>query len=151
MRGFNKSLNGIQAMIVIVLDNDDRDTEQFRSELEAVAKTNNILIDYVFCIAVEEVEAWLLGDKNAVLSAYPDAKKQALNSYVQDSICGTWELLADAIYRGGSRQFKRDCPTYMQKGKYKAEWARNIGLYMDEKNNLSPSFNLFISEVYKRI
>lgn len=53
------------------------------------------------------MEAWYLGDRNALLRAYPRAKKEVLNRYVQDSICDTWELLADALYAGGSASIKK--------------------------------------------
>lgn len=151
LRGFNKSLIGIPAAIIVIVDNDDRTTEQFKMELNDVAKKNNITIDHVFCVAIEEVEAWLLGDKKAVLMAYPHAKTAVLNSYEQDSICGTWEVLADIVYNGGIRKFTKDCPTYIEKGKYKAQWAKRIGQYMDLDSNESPSFNLFISELNKRV
>ena len=151
MRGFNKSLKGIAAAIIVVLDNDDRDTNQFESELINVAQSNMIDIDYVFCIAVEEVEAWLLGDQNAVAFAYPNARQQILHSYKQDSICGTWEVLADVVYSGGVRQLKKDSASYAEIGKLKSEWAYNIGKYMNIEFNFSPSFMSFIGELKKRI
>lgn len=151
LRGFDRSLKHIPAAIIVVLDNDQRDTTGFFAELQDVANKNMITLDHAFCIAVEEVEAWLLGDENALITAYPSAKKQILQSYKQDSICGTWELLADAIYPGGLVKFKKDCPTYIEKGSYKCEWARQIGQYMEPANNCSPSFQNFMSEIYKRI
>ena len=87
LRGFNKSLQYIPAVIIIVLDNDTRDPSTFLAELEAVAEQNHINVDHVFCLAVEEVEAWLLGDEAALFAAYPNAKTAVLRSYVQDSIC----------------------------------------------------------------
>ena len=60
--------------IFVVLDNDDHNATEFRKELNHVACQNNITVDHVFCIAVEEVEAWLLGDENAILVAYSAAK-----------------------------------------------------------------------------
>ena len=98
LRGFNKSLQNFPSVIVVVLDNDDHDPDAFRKELEQVAQQNMITTDHIFCIAVEEVEAWLLGDEAAILAAYPHAKTQPLHSYVQDSICGTWEVLADVLF-----------------------------------------------------
>lgn len=151
LKGFNKSLQGIEAVIFIVVDNDDRNKNDFQIQLETVAQKNNITIDHAFCIAVEEVEAWLLGDQNAVLSAYPQAKQAVLHSYVQDSICRTWDKLADAVYPGGLSKFRKDCPTYMEIGKYKNEWTKKIGSYMDITNNKSPSFNHFITEINKRL
>lgn len=97
----------MQAVIVVVMDNDDRDTEAFAAELNQVAVQNMITTDHVFCIAVEEMEAWLLGDESAILAAYPNAKLMYLRSYKQDSICGTWEVLADVVYPGGLAGMKK--------------------------------------------
>lgn len=151
LRGFNKSLKNINAAVFIILDNDDRNSRKFQKELKSVACQAAITIDHVFCIAIEETEAWLLGDKQAILASYPQAKISVLNSYKQDSICGTWEALADIIYKGGLKQMKKDCPTYMEKGKLKTIWAQTIGACMDLSCNKSPSFNFFISEIDKRL
>lgn len=151
MRGFNRSLQGIPAAIVVVLDNDDRNTEEFRQQLESVALQNRITADYFFCIAVEEVEAWLLGDEQALLAAYPKAKVQVLRSYEQDSICGTWELLADVVYPGGIRQIRKEFHSFMDIGSLKAEWAHNIGKNMNIEINKSPSFQRYIAELRKRL
>ncbi len=151
LKGFNKSLQGISAAVIIVLDNDDHNCVEFGKELQDVAAKNMITIDHVFCIAVEEVEAWLLGDETAILQAYPQAKTAVIHSYKQDSICGTWETLADAIYPGGYERMKKECPTFVEKGKCKMEWSTHIGPYMDMNNNKSPSFNYFIHEVMNRI
>lgn len=151
LRGFNKSLQGIEAAIIVVLDNDARDTEKFRTEMEAVAQQNLITMDHVFCIAVEEMEAWLLGDKKAVLSAYPSARTSCLHSYIQDSICGTWEILADAVYPGGVSKFKKQYQTYIEVGGKKCEWAVEIGKRMNITENQSPSFQFFVGEIEKRL
>ena len=92
------------------------------------------------------MEAWLLGDFAAVSTAYPNARQSVVNDYVQDSICGTWEVLANAVYPGGLTKMQKECPTYKEKGIIKSEWAANIGTYMDITRNLSPSFNYFINE-----
>lgn len=151
LRGFNKSLQYIPAVIFVVLDNDTRNTDEFLAELNQVAQQNMIAVDHVFCIAIEEVEAWMLGDETAILAAYPLAKIQQLHSYVQDSICGTWEVLADVVYPGGVSKLKKECPTYIEIGKCKSEWAQKIGSHMNLEHNNSPSFNYFITEVTKRL
>ena len=151
LRGFNKSLRGIPAAIVVVVDNDDRDTDLFYEQLETVADTNLITVDHVFCIAVEELEAWLLGDEAAIISAYPNARMQPIKNYKQDSICGTWEVLADALYRGGHAKLRQSSPYYGEIGRLKCEWARNIGAFMDIHNNKSPSFNRFIFSIESRL
>lgn len=140
LRGFDRSLQSFPSVIIVVLDSDDHDVQQFRSELEAVAMQNMIKIDHVFCLAVEEIEAWLLGDRHALLSAYPHAKMHVLNTYVQDSICGTWEVLADAVYPGGTSKLSREHASFIEIGKLKAEWAQNIGIHND-----------FIHEIERRL
>ena len=151
LKGFDNSLKGIEACIFIVLDNDTRDTAEFIDELLKLADESMITIDKVFCIAVEEMEAWLLGDEKALFSAYPSAKEGKYKEYTQDSICGTWEILADIVYEGGIKKFKKDCPTYREVGKYKAEWAEKIGDFFDIDNNKSPSFQHFIYEIQHRL
>ena len=151
LRGFNKSLQYIPAVIIIVLDNDTRDPNAFLAELNAVAEQNHITVDHVFCLAIEEVEAWLLGDEAALFAAYPNAKAAVLRSYVQDSICGTWELLADAVYPGGLRKLRKDCPSYIEVGQKKSEWAREIGAHMNLHKNMSPSFQSFLAEIDRRL
>jgi len=148
LRGFNKSLSGIPAVIIVIGDND---TDEFRRSLENVANQNMIIIDRVFCIAVEEVEAWLLGDEAAILAAYPNAQIASLHSYIQDSICGTWEVLADVIYPDGMQKIRKNHLSYIEIGKLKSEWSKKIGVHMDIYNNQSPSFNSFISEIEKRV
>lgn len=150
LRGFDKSLRGISAAIVIVLDSDDREQKDFCRQLEEIAVNNAIETDHIFCIAVEEMEAWLLGDEQAILKAYPDAKRHVIEAYEQDSICGTWEVLADAIYPGGRQRLYKDHKSYSEIGKLKSEWAKNIGPYMKLENNASPSFQLFIEAIEKR-
>lgn len=152
LRGFNKSLQHMDAAaIVVVVDNDDRDTDSFYAELQEVANKNMITLDHVFCIAVEELEAWLLGDESAILAAYPNAKLSSLHSYKQDDICGTWEVLAEVVYKGGVQKLKSNSAFYGEIGKEKCAWARNIGAQMDIHNNKSPSFNRFINALESRL
>lgn len=151
LRAFDASLKGIEACIIIVLDNDTRDTKLFEQELESQARRAMISIDHVFCIAVEEMEAWLLGDEKALFKAYPYAREGKYKEYIQDSICGTWEILADVVFKGGIKKFKKECPTYREVGKYKAEWAEQIGTHMELSNNNSPSFQYFVAALRERV
>lgn len=85
-----------------------------------------------------------MGDSEALLTAYPMAKRQILQKYVQDSVIGTWECLADIVYKGGFQALKRNAPSYHEIGIFKCECAQNIGELLNIRKNNSQSFNYFI-------
>ena len=146
LRGYGKSLDDSSSVIVVVdLDNDD--CLKLKQDLLNVLGTCNPSHKTLFRIAIEEGEAWLLGDRAAVKSAYPNAKDAVLNGYVQDSICDTWEVLADAVHPGGSNQLKK--LGYPAAGVAKCDWARNIALHMDIDSNQSKSCQVFRDGVRK--
>lgn len=136
LQGYGKT-PGIDA-VVVVLDSDRRDCAQFLAELKALAAGCNPVPNTLFRLAIEEVEAWYLGDRQALEQAYPRAKRDVLNRYVQDSVCNTWELLADAVYSGGSAAIKK--AGWPLPGQIKHEWAQAIGPLLDPERNASPSF-----------
>ena len=103
LRGYGKSLTESMAVIVVV-DADDRDCKAFKQELLGVLNACNSRPKTLFRIAIEEGEAWLLGDRAAVKSGYPNANDAVLNGYVQDSVCGTWEVLTDAVHNRAGRK-----------------------------------------------
>ena len=151
MRGFQRSLQGIAASLIIVLDNDNNNPKEFMGRLNKVAVSNGIEMDYVFCLAIEEMEAWLLGDEIAIQKAYPKYKRNVLHDYKQDSICGTWEILADVVFKGGIREIRKKKMSYVEIGKLKSEWAGKIGDYMVFEDNKSPSFQVFYRAICDRI
>ena len=128
--------------VLVVVDLDTRDCMAFKRELLDVLDACDPRPSTLFRIAIEEGEAWLLGDRDAVRAAYPNAKESVLNGYVQDSICGTWEVLADAVHPGGAARLKAT-PGYSELGRAKSEWARKIALHMDVDKNESKSFQVF--------
>jgi hypothetical protein len=79
-----------------------------------------------------------LGDQEALLAAYPRARRNVLDKYVQDSACDTWELLADAVHSGGSAAIRK--AGWPLPGQVKHAWAEKIAPLMDPERNLSPSF-----------
>ena len=141
LRGYGRSLRRSESAVVVVVDLDKKDCRDFKQELLDVLNVCNPAPTTLFRIAIEEGEAWLLGDRSAVLTAYPNAKTRILDNYVQDSICGTWEVLADAIYPGGSTVLGRKA--WFITGQEKDKWARSIAPHMDVDNNCSPSFKVF--------
>jgi hypothetical protein len=137
LRGYGRVPN--LGYIIIICDLDDKDEQQFLSELNGVLNGCNPKPNACFCLAIEEFEAWYLGDLVAVRKAYPKAKDGILTGYKNDSICGTWELLADAVCKGGSRALIEE--GWQAIGKQKSVWAEEISPYMNVDNNISPSFN----------
>ena len=153
LRGFGKTLDNYPAnypaAVIVVCDLDRRCLKTFRQELLRVLNSCNPKPETRFCIAIEEGEAWLLGDIPAIKVAYPKAKVNILNSYQSDSICGTWELLADAIFAGGSKALGKR-PWYVI-GREKSAWAQKIAPEMDINKNASPSFRYFRDKIRELI
>lgn len=149
LKGLNDSLKQLpyNKAIIVILDCDDENCVDLKLKLLEMYKELNISINVFFCIAIEEMEAWLLGDFKAIMEAYPTAKRHVHQNYKQDEIVGTWEYLADVVYKGGLLQLKRDANTYYEIGKQKCLWAQEIGKNLDIRNNNSPSFNYFISKL----
>jgi hypothetical protein len=136
LRGYGKT-PGIDA-VVVVLDSDRRTCVDFLSELKALLAGCDPAPNTMFRLAIEEVEAWYLGDRQALQAAYPRAKADVLNRYVQDNVCDTWELLADAVHAGGSAAIKK--AGWPLPGQIKCEWAGKIGPLLEPDRNTSPSF-----------
>ena len=147
LRGFGKSLQSSPTAVVVVVDLDNDDCLGFKQDLLNVLNTCNPPPQTLFRIAIEEGEAWLLGDRAAVTAAYPNARHAVLNGYGQDSICGTWEVLADAIHPGGAARLNQS--SYPATGEAKSEWARNIAPHLDIADNRSKSFQVFRDGVRK--
>ena len=146
LRGYGKSLQDSSSVIVVV-DLDKRDCMAFKQELLDLLETCDPCPRTLFRIAIEESEAWLLGDREAVKTAYPRAKNSILDNYVQDSICGTWEILADAIHPGGASRLKQ--LGYRDTGEVKCEWAKQIAPHMNVDENQSVSFQVFRDGIRK--
>lgn len=141
IQGYGKTLSYSPAVLIVICDLDDRCLSAFRKELLELVNSCNPKPKTQFCIAIEEGEAWYLGDLAAVKAAYPSAKQAVLNSYTNDNICGTWEKLADAVYSGGVQKLSK--LGWQGIGKEKATWAERISPLMDIDNNQSPSFCYF--------
>lgn len=140
LRAYNKTYAGKDIILIIALDSDDKDPQALRQEIYSVASKFAPDIRSVVGISTEEIEAWVLGDKSAIIEAYPDTNKDVLDSYVQDSVCGTWEILCRAVSENAEELIDIGYPAI---GHYKALWTENISKYMLPQRNVSPSFNTF--------
>ena len=137
IRAYDKVNNPDRAIIVLMdLDNFDQNVVQKFLEALIPAKSG---LNIRFCFAVEELEAWFLADKNSLFVAYPAANELIHSSYVQDSICGTWETLGRVLNSDISSFPKRDRRVLMEK----CDWAKKISPHMNIDQNLSPSFKIF--------
>ena len=141
LKAYGKSLPRKNGAVIVLVDLDYHDHDGFLGQLRDLFAACDPRPRGDACLAVEEGEAWILGDAAAVRRAYPLVKEYVLTGYEQDSICGTWEWLADAIFHGGSERLTEI--GYPQIGREKCHWADNIGQYMDVDVNRSPSFIAF--------
>jgi hypothetical protein len=145
LRAYGKTYDGYggayKAVMFVVCDLDDRCLKEFREQLLGMLDACNPRPDTRFCIAIEECEAWLLGDIPAVKTAFPKAKETVIQDYKNDSICGTWELFANAVFKGGAALLKKK--GWQAVGMEKSRWAESITPYMDVEKNESPSFRYF--------
>lgn len=147
LSGYGKAFEGYpdeyRAAVIVVCDLDNRDLVPFLNELNEILENCNPRPEGCFCISIEEGEAWLLGHKEAVRTAYPRTKAAVLDSYQYDSICGTWEVLADATYPGGAKALLAKGKPEV--GRQKSIWAEEISPLVDVAENKSPSFQFFVA------
>lgn len=145
LRGYGNTFSNYpksyRAAVIVVCDLDDKCKKEFLEELNEVLNSCDPKPLTCFCLAIEEGEAWFLGDIPAIKQAYPKAKDMLLNRYVNDSICGTWELLADAVFPGGHTALAKK--GWIAVGTEKSTWAKKISPYMEIDSNKSPSFTYF--------
>lgn len=145
LRGYGRTFSGYpedySAYVIVVCDLDDKCKKKFLEDLNEILNSCDPKPQTCFCLAVEEGEAWFLGDVQAIKQAYPEAKDTVLEGYVNDSICGTWELLADAVFPGGHVALTRR--GWVAVGTEKSMWAEEISPHMRTDRNKSPSFAYF--------
>ncbi|MBF0295967.1 MAG: DUF4276 family protein [Magnetococcales bacterium] len=127
-------------VVIVLVDLDDRpDCRAFKQEMLNLLEYCPAKPVCLFRIAIEEIEAWFLGDRQALTTTYPSLDLTGLTNYQQDSQGGTWEKLAQAIKPSLRTRKKRD-PEVLQA---KQQWAKEITPNMDVERNTSPSFRCF--------
>lgn len=131
-------------VVVVLVDLDEReDCILFKKNLTNILNFCPNKPTTIFRIAIEELESWFLADKEAIKNAYPLFKEYFIDNYIQDSKCGTWEKLAEAVYPGGLSSIKNLGKRSVRILEQKRIWAKNISPYIDVEKNLSPSFQVF--------
>ncbi len=132
---------GSPDLLIVVMDADDHDPNLLFEQLQHVAQVCGRDLPVVFGLAIEELEAWLLGDRAAIQTAYPTADFEQLKHYVQDSVCGTWEHLCAVLL--GDRAEALIEKGYPVIGKFKHQWAQQIAPHLVPERNASASFQRF--------
>ncbi len=133
--------------IVVLIDEDRQDCKALKSQLEAAAAaaglTTKTAADgeefrVINRIAVEELEAWFLGDIDALCAAYPGVPSSLANREGfrdPDAVKGgTWERLEQILQKAG----------HFRGGLSKIELARTMALHMEPLRNRSKSFQVFL-------
>ncbi|MFZ5450095.1 MAG: DUF4276 family protein [Thermodesulfobacteriota bacterium] len=132
--------------IVILIDNDQEGCVELKQRLEKIAfhegfitRSNagpNAKFNVINRIAIEELEAWFLGDMDALRVAYPKIPRH-LGTKAKfrnpDAIHNSSETLERELRRAG----------YYRGGMPKIEVARRISQHMDPVRNISKSFQVF--------
>lgn len=136
--------------IVVLVDEDRLECRRLKAKLEDIATAAGLMtktragggaFSVLNRIAVEELEAWFLGDPQALITAYPRvpahlaSKAQYRNP---DAVAGgTWEALERVLQRAG----------YYRGGIPKIEVARRIARHMEVSRNVSASFRCFAAGI----
>lgn len=131
--------------IVVLVDEDRQDCYRLKREMEAAANQAGLKTRTSACggqfqvlnrIVIEELEAWFLGDLDALRSAYPRLPQRLPRRFVNPDAVpgGTAESLARWLQEFG----------YFRGGYRKIEAARQIAPHLDPARNRSRSFQVFL-------
>ena len=136
--------------IVVLCDRDEDDCYKLKEELADLAKNSGLTAKsspdgdrfiVLNRIAIEELEAWFLGDPEAIAQAYPKIRKtyiaQERYRNPDDIRGGTWEALEKLLQGKG----------YHSGGLNKIQAARDIAPHLQPENNRSRSFQIFCAGV----
>ncbi|RSK46225.1 DUF4276 family protein [Hymenobacter perfusus] len=129
---------------VVILMDADTDCRRRKAELEQVVAKAGLLTKTTATgqpfriltrLAVQELEAWFLGDREAIQAAYPRVRPQHFGGlpHDPDTIVDTWETLWRVLREG----------KYYLAGKAKIEWAETIAPHLEPDRNQSASFQYF--------
>ncbi len=147
LRGYARWIHQTETRVVVLVDEDRQDCRQLKGGLEGVAAAAGLTTKTVAGVgqpflvlnrvAVEELEAWFLGDCDAIVAAYPRVpsslpSRQGFRD--PDAVKGgTWEQLDRVLQRAG----------YHRGGIAKIAAAKDIVPHMDPARNRSTSFQHF--------
>ena len=149
VKAYDRVFSKRKFILVVVMDSDANPPNEVFRQLHEICCEYAPSLYHVIGICVEEIEAWLLGDEKAILSAYPKADISVIRAYSQDSVCGTWEVLARALLHERATSLIR--VGYPAVGQYKTEWGTKIAPFLDHRTNKSQSFRLFEKKLLREV
>lgn len=142
LKAYRESMQNNRRFMVLI-DKDRQDCMELKATLENIAHEAGFLtkssagsageIQVVNRLAIEELEAWYLGDYEAVRTAYPKVPRlrQCQNP---DAVIGPTKVLERMLRQSN----------YHRGGLPKTAVARSIAQHMDPNRNRSKSFQMFI-------
>lgn len=123
--------------VIVLVDEDRQDCKKLKRRVTDLGRSLGMQRNLLTRIAVEELEAWFLGDVGALTSAFPKvpsslAERRGFRD--PDGVAGgTWEALERVLQRAG----------YFHGGLRKIEAAHAIAKRMNVEENRSRSFRTF--------
>ncbi len=149
LRAYQRRIDNDEDLKIIVLvDQDDDNCEQLKHRLETIAREAGLItktavngqgdFQVVTRIAIEELEAWFMGDVDALKAAFTSLKSVNFpGNFRNPDNGGTWERLHRFLKRHGI--YRNSYP--------KIEAARKIAKHMEPGRNRSRSFQSFLQGV----
>lgn len=130
LRAYGASLDPNTDRVLVLVDADADDCVSLKQRLHAALQKCNPRPHAMIRIAVEETEAFYLGDPKAIRAAFKVFDQKAYATYKQDSICGTWEVFQRVIKS-----------PYESKVRWGKKMAETLSVATKGKDrNRSPSF-----------
>jgi Domain of unknown function (DUF4276) len=141
LRGFANALDPAADGVVVLVDADQDDAgarEALANEITAAAQRISSKLPVAVRFAVEELEAFYLGDLHALEGAFPGADMDRARAYEPDSIVGTWQLFGTIVGDGGAN---------------KRAWAKAMGPRVTTKaeKSRSPSFKAMVAALLELV
>ena len=149
LRAYRKRIeNGEDLKIIVLIDRDSDNCERLKRRLETIAREAGLTtktavngqgdFQVVTRIAIEELEAWFMGDVDALKAAFTSMKSVNFpGNFRNPDNGGTWERLHRFLKRHGI--YRKSYP--------KIEAARKIAKHMEPGRNRSRSFQSFLQGV----
>lgn len=143
--GYAARMKWEQLKVAVLVDRDDDDCLVLKQQLQDFAANAGLTTRAIGSdsfqvlnrIVVEELEAWLLGDAEALNRAYPKVPiSLAYQARYRDPDAirgGTWEALEAVLVKHG----------YHRSGLRKMQAATDIAQHMNVESNRSKSFQVF--------